>query len=649
MNKKILTSGGLIVGLVLFMAVNIFSNFTFHSLRLDMTENNLYTLSQGSKNILKNLKEPISLRFYFSQKLMSEIPGLAGYAGRVKEMLEEYERAAAGQLNLTIIEPEPFSEEEDRAVADGLKGVPVANNTATFYFGLVATNSTDKEEVIPFLSPDRGEFLEYDLTKLVYQLSTIKQKVIGVLTTLPVMGEGPGFPGQEKAGPWVVMEQLKEIFELKNIETNVAKIPDDISVLMLIHPKNFSDTTLYAIDQYVLGGGHIVVFMDGYAEADEPDPMAGNPMAGMQMPKNSEMSRILKVWGVELTQNYVAGDRSIGKKVQINQGGRPVIVDYPIWMELGPKQFTGNDIITAKLGNIIMASPGILNKTQDSSMTFTPIIQTSDKAMKISTSQLGMLSDPQSLVRDYKPEGKLTLAARISGKLKTAFPEGMPSASAENNNEQAAPNKALKLIAANQLKESKEPVSILIVADTDVLQDRFWVQIQNLFGSQLAIPIAANNSFVINTLEHAMGNSDLISVPNRSNFSRPFTRIKDLQQDTVKQFMDTEKRLRGKLAETEQKIQQLQMRKDNQNSLILSDDQKKEIATFRQEKIKIRKELRQLQHELNKNIEGIDTTIKFINIGLIPLLIVVGVIATLILQSRKTKPEPQPKMAQGST
>lgn len=649
MNKKILTSGGLILGLVLFMSVNIFSNFTFHSLRLDMTENNLYTLSQGSKNILKNLKEPINLRFYFSQKLMSEIPGLAGYAGRVKEMLEEYERTAAGNLKLTIIEPEPFSEEEDRAVADGLKGVPVANNTATFYFGLVATNSTDKEEVIPFLSPDRGEFLEYDLTKLVYQLSTIKQKTIGVLSTLPVMGEGPAFPGQENTGPWVVMEQLKEIFELKNIATNVVKIPDDISVLMLIHPKNLSDTTLYAIDQYVLGGGHIVVFLDAYAEADAPDPRAGNPMAAMQMPKNSEMSKILKAWGVELTQNYVAGDRSIGKKVQINQGGRPVIVDYPVWMELGPKQYVGNDIITAKLGNIIMASPGILTKTQDSSTTFTPILQTSDKAMKINTSQLGMLSDPQSLVRDYKPEGQLTLAARISGKLKTAFPEGMPNATAENNNEQTPENKEPTLIAANQLKESKEPASILIVADTDVLQDRFWVQIQNLFGSQLAIPIAANNSFVINTLEHAMGNSDLISVPNRSNFSRPFTRIKDLQQDTVKQFMDTEKRLRGKLAETEQKIQQLQMRKDNQNSLILSDDQKKEIAAFRQEKIKIRKELRQLQHELNKNIEGIDATIKFINIGLIPLLIIMGIITLLILQSRRTKSGSQPKMAHGST
>lgn len=607
LNKNLLTTGGLLMLVVLFLLVNIVSNAIFSSARLDLTSNGLYSLSDGTHNILSNLSEPVTLRFYLSQNEVANLPGIAGYANRVKDLLHEYKRASKGFVVLDIINPEPFSEAEDQAVAYGLQGVPINNATTTFYFGLVGTDSTDKQETIAFFAPDRSEFLEYDLTKLIYQLSNTKQTKIGVMSSLPIMGGAPSFPGQAQSNSLVIIDQIKQLFTLTSLETSVDKIPDDISLLMIVHPKGLGEQTLYAIDQYILGGGRLLAFIDPYAEADNPNANSG--FAGMNAPRNSDLGPLLDSWGITMEAGKTAGDISLAKKVQFPRGQTPVIVDYPVWMDLKEANYNNTEVITAKLGNITLATPGILKAKEKASTKFTPLLQTSEKAMAISTASLGMFADPTTLIRNYRTEGKFTLAGRVTGKIISAFPNGKPGGTGDKS---------------KHLAESKESINIILVADTDLLQDRFWVQVQNFIGQRMAIPTAANNSFVVNALDNLTGSNDLINVRNRGNFSRPFTKVKALQQEAEKEFLQKEQVLRQRLTQLEQKIRDLQTKKQDRSSLILSDAQRDEILKFQSEKITLRKELRSVQHELNKNIESLEATMKGMNIFLVPLLVALG-------------------------
>jgi ABC-type uncharacterized transport system involved in gliding motility auxiliary subunit len=608
MNKKILTTSGLLMAVALLLAVNIISDITLKSARLDLTEQQLYTLSDGTRNILKNLEEPITLRFFLSQKLATRLPGINNYTVRVRELLEEYQRAAGDKLKLKLIDPEPFSEAEDSAVGYGLQGIPVDTNKTVFYFGLAGTNSVDDEEVIPFFSPNREEFLEYDLTKLIYQLANPKQKVVGIMTTLPVLGERASPFQQNAAQSWMIVEHIRQLFDVRNISTDVETIPDDISVLMLIHPKKLSDVTLYAIDQFVLKGGRAIIFADPYSEAYQPPTDPNNPLAALQAPRNSELTKLFDAWGIELVPNKVVGDLHVAQKVQMRKGARAIVVNYPVWMALNDERyFNKKDIITAKLGNIRVATPGALVEKGDVETDIIPLIESGNEAMQIGVEKLSFFAGAENLVRDFKAEGKFTLAARITGKVKTAFPDGKPTDDEDDQTE--------------HLTESAEPINLIVVADTDILEDKFWVRVQNIFGQRLAIPHAANATFVSNALDNLSGSNDLISVRNRGTFARPFTRVEAIQQEAEQRFREKEKELEARLEETEQKIRNLQNQKQDGNELMLSVEQQQEIVRFRQEKVKIRKELRNVQHALQKDIERLETQMKFINIGLMPLLI----------------------------
>ncbi len=617
MNQKMLTTGGLLIAIALLLAVNIISKDVFKSARLDLTENQLYTLSEGTENILKALEEPITLRFFMSQKVATNLPGVSSYTVRVRELLEEYQRTAGDMLKLMVIDPEPFSEAEDQAEGYGLQGVPVDNSNTTLYFGLAGTSSTDDEEVIAFFSPNREEFLEYDLTKLVYQLANPKQKVVGIMSTLPVQGDRTSPFQRNAAQPWMIVEHIRQLFKVRTVETDVEEIPADIDVLMLIHPKDFSDATLYAIDQFVLKGGRAIVFADPYSEAYQPPSNPQNPLAAMQAPRNSELSKLFDAWGIELVPNKVVGDLRTAQQVQVQvrKGSRAAVVTYPVWMDLDGKQyFNKESIITGKLGNMMLATPGALVEKGDVETEIMPLIESGNKAMQIETSKLGFFGDPEDLVRQFKPEGKFTIAARVTGKVKSAFPEGNPAEDDEYSEDTETDSKHLK----------EGLISVIVVADTDLLEDKFWVRTQNLFGQRLAIPHAANATFVSNALDNLSGSNDLISVRSRGSSARPFTKVEDIQREAEQRFREKETELRTRLQETDQKIRDLQRQKKDGNELMLNVEQRQEITSFREEKIKIRKALRDVQHELQKNIERLETQMKFINIGLMPLLIGFG-------------------------
>ena len=624
MNQKLLTTGSAAMAIALLLAVNIISDTLLKTARLDLTENQLYTLSEGSKNILKTLEEPITLHFYLSQTLATSLPGVSSYTIRVRELLEEYQRVAAGKINLKVIDPEPFSEEEDSAESYGLQGIPVDNNT--FYFGLAGTSSTDGEEIIPFLSPNRAEFLEYDLTKLIFQLANPDQKVVGIMSTLPIQGDMSSPFQQAQVRPWAIVDHISQLFQVEKVSTEVETIPDDIDVLMLVHPKDLSDATLYAIDQFVLKGGRAIVFADPYSEAYKPPSDPKNPFAAMQAPRNSELTKLFDAWGIELVQSKVVGSLRTAQKVQVRKGSRTSVVTYPVWMDLDDEQyFNKEDITTGKLGNIALATVGALVKKGDVGTEIIPLIESGDKAMQIDIAKLGFLAEPENLVREFKPEGKFTLAARVTGIVPTAFPDGMPDGSDATENE----------TDSKHITESAEAINIIVVADTDILEDKFWVRVQNIFGQRIALPHAANATFVSNALDNLSGSNDLISVRNRGGFVRPFTLVEEIQQEAEQHYREKEKELLARLQETDQKIRNMQNQKQKGNEFMLNIKQQQEVANFRAEKIKIRKELRNVQHELQKNIASLETQMKFINIGLMPLLIGIGGITLGILNRRR--------------
>ncbi len=635
MSKNMLTGAGLGIAVLLFFAVNVFSNVALKSARLDLTEQQLYTLSEGTKKILESLEEPLTLRFYYSKKLATSLPGLNSYGQRVQELLEEFEQRAQGNLTLHVVDPEPFSEEEDRAVGYGLQGVPLDSNNTQFYFGLAGASSTDETETIPFFQLEREEFLEYDLAKLVYQLANPKQKVVGLINSLPMDG-GPTNPFMQGRGgqPWLIMDQIRQLFTVRNLEKEATSIPEEVDVLMIVHPKQLSDPTLYAIDQFVLRGGRALVFVDPHSEADGGGGNPMNPMGG-QAPKNSDLKKLFEAWGIQLVPGKVVGDLPVAKKVNFRKQSRMMVADYPIWIDLPPSYLNNEDIVTAQLSNLTMASAGAIQKKEGSETTVVPLVETDDKAMLIDAFRIQFMPDVESLLKGYLPANeKFTLAARVTGTVKSAFPNGKPLVKEEDADTDGASNDPSE---TPHLAESVEPINVIVVADTDMLQDRFWVQVQSFLGQRFGIPNAANGSFVTNALDNLTGSNDLISIRNRGSFSRPFTLVKAIQQEAEQQYRQKEQLLQERLRSTERKIQKLQSDKQDKTALILSPEQQKEIERFRQELLSTRKELRSVQHELQKNIEGLEGTLKFVNIGLMPLVIAVGGVFFGLGRARRQK------------
>ena len=623
--NKLLSTTGLLIVAGLLLSINLFSGQVFKSSRLDLTDNQLYTLSDGTKNILSKIDEPVTLRLFFSEKFFTGLPGVMTYGQRVRDLLEEYVSLSGGKLKLIIADPEPFSEIEDQAVQYGLQGVPVDATGNQAYFGLAGTNATDDEEVIAFFQPDKEESLEYDVTRLVYKLANPKQRVVGLISNLPMEGAPQMNPFAPQAGggqAWYILKQLKQSFEVKSLESSIEAIPNDIDVLMVVHPKALSEKTLFAIDQFVLGGGRLMAFVDPFSEVDQPVGDPQNPMAAMQAPRNSSLDPLFKAWGVELIAGKVVGDRLNAQRVQAQTGRRVQAVDYVAWLSLAGENFNDADFITRDLEKVGMATAGYLKKSDGSDTEFSALIESSSEAMAINSMQFQFGANPANLLRQYSPGGeKLILAGRVTGKVKSAYPDGVKDADA----------------IKDVLAESSDAVNIIIVADTDMLEDKHWVRVQNFFGNQIAMPLANNDVFILNAIENLSGSNDLISLRSRSKSARPFSKVEELKREAEKRFQDQEKELQEKLQQAEQKLAELQRKQDGASSMILTAEQKQEIAKFRQEQLDTRKALRNVQHELVKSIESLGTTLKVINIGLMPLIVIVFAIFVAMRRASRLK------------
>ena len=640
MGGRTYTIGGIVLAVAAFLALNMFANQALTRFRLDLTEQQLFTLSEGTRNIVRAIDEPVTLRLYVSRSLASRLPSISGYVARVRDLLQEYEYAADGKIILTVIDPEPFSEEEDRAVAYGLSGLPLLDGESTFYFGLVGTNTLDDQEVIPRFTPDREEFLEYDLTKMIHTLAQAERPVIGLLSGLPLDGQSQqammmGRPPQ----PWLILERMEELFEVRHLSPlSLERVEEDVDVLMLVHPKGLSDTVRYAIDQFVLGGGHTLVFVDPNAEADMNPTVPGLP----PLPGKSELEDLLAAWGLELDTTRTVGDMQIGADVQAQMGDRVATIRYPMWMNVPSPLLNREDVVTAELGNLTFGTAGALVTVPDAGLTVSPLAMTTPSgAGLVETEMVGPMADIERLVREFRPDGaSYVLAARIGGKAASAFPDGppLPDPADEGTGEGRDPGEGegagAEAGAESGSEGSETPgepvpdhldegdIHVIVVGDTDFLQDQFWVQRQNIFGQSIPIPISANGSFVINALDNLTGSGDLIGIRSRGRFLRPFTVVNELRQDAELRFREKEKELLQRLEETEARLSEL--RTGEGDEIVLTEDQRNAIIEFTEERVRIRRELRDVRHSLRKDIETLETSLKFINIGLVPIVIGIG-------------------------
>jgi len=632
MNKRSTLGGGTLLALaLLFIGLTVLFNYALRGWRLDLTQNRLYTTAPGTDRVLANIKEPINLYFFFSEKAATAIPDLNTYGVRVREFLQELVSRSNGKLHLYVIDPQPFSEEEDRASELGVRGVPLGGAGGQFYFGLAGTNSTDGRAAIEFFDPKKEQFLEYDVVKLVYQLANPKKPVVAWLSSLPMTGGFDPHTGQMRE-PWMVYSDAQQLFDLRPLDQNASRIDPEVNVLVLVHPKELSPAAQFAIDQYALRGGHILAFVDPLAEADTAGAEPGNPMASMGADKSSHLTPLLTAWGVKFNPDEVVADRGHALSVTLRQGEQPVLHLGILGLDKG--SFTTGDVVTAGLSSVNVATAGYLEPAtgaqacqpvKGGNPCFEPLLQSSPDAQPLPVARFRMLFDPATLLDGFKPTGRrYVIGARVSGNVHSAFPGGAPA--------------GVTLPAGQTaLKQSAKPLNLVVFADTDMLTDFMWVREQNFFGQRMTQAWASNGDLVDNALDNLAGSADLISVRGRATFQRPFDRVDRLRRAADERLHAKEQELEAQLRDTETKLTSLQSKKDNGSALILTPEQEQEIEHFQTEKLRIRKELRAVRAGLNEDIERLGTTLKILNIVVVPFAF--AAVALLVwLMRRQRRP-----------
>lgn len=592
MSNKISTPLLIILLGGLFFVLVLLNNLVLSSVRLDLTENQVYSLSDGSKQIISEIDEPINLYFFFSDKASKNMTSLRNYANRVESLLTEYSKVANGKLNLQIIDPEAFSEAEDQANQFGLTAATLGAAGDAIYLGLAATNAFDDQQVIAFFDPQQESFLEYEISKLIHQLSDPKPVNVSLLTNLPVGGGQNPMTGRFDPA-WTFSSQLEQLYQVEKIDSTASALPDNTDVLVIVHPKNLNDELLFAIDQFAMSGGKILAFVDPHNESDQMAMMAGGGA------NSSDLGPLLAAWGIDYDAQKVLLDAKAGLDIRTQTGG---VARHFGFVGLNAEQLDRDDITTANLEIINGASFGAISLNAESKGQWLPLMTSTENADMVDATAYAAVRDPEAFAGMYESENRqFVLAARLSGSAGSAYetiPEGINS---------------------EDLLSSTASLNVILVADTDLLSDRFWVQQTNFFGQTIVTPFANNGDFLTNAVENFGGSDALISVRSRGTFARPFTRVEDLTVKAEEKFREQEQLLQLQLDETESQLAQLQNQQVEGGALVLSPEQQSAVDDFMQKKIEIRKALRDVRHQLDKDIEQLGNWLKFINIAIAPL------------------------------
>jgi len=602
------SAGGVIALLAVLIAVNFISGA--FNLRADLTEGDVYTLSPGTRAILAKLEAPVKLRYYYSQGSEAVPVGLKTFAKRVEDLLNEYRAAAGGRIVIEKFNPEPDSDAEDSAQLDGVES-QLTNAGEKFYLGL-AVSFLDQKAAIPVLAPDRERLLEYDITRAITQVAATRKPVVGVMSALPVLGRSLSpLTKQQPSDPWVVISELKRVFDVREVKLDAKKIEDEIKVLLVIHPRNITDETEYAIDQFVLRGGKLIAFVDPYAYFDQ-QPDLQNPFGGSQAGQ-STLYNLFKAWGVDVDMGKVIADLTFAS------GAGPRLL--PTLLSLTPQALNPDDVVTSQVGTLLIPFGGAFKGKPAEGLTQTVLAHSSKNAMPVDLIIATLSGEPST--RGFQPEGKeLPLAIRLTGKFSTAFPEGrpkpfaMPAKDGKKAGEKKAEDKP-----EPQLKASAQENSVVLVADVDLLSDGAAVEIQEVFGQRVAIPRNGNLALALGLVEQFSGDSALISLRSRASFSRPLTVIREMEARAQEQYLGKIKELEDSLNATQEKLQALQKTKGGAAATVLTPEQQAELENFRKKAVEIRRDLKELRKNLRVETDWLEFWTKVVNIGLVPLAV----------------------------
>ncbi len=654
MSKKFLFSPTGLAAIAVALVISVAVISVFPSLRIDLTEDQLYTLSDGSRNIVTNLDQPIELMFFYSESGTEDQPQIRAYGTRVQELLQEIVIASEGSLNLNVIDPEPFSEDEDLARQYGIQAVPVSQGGEEIYFGLAVTPDIAPEDVnplippaietMPLVRPDQEQFLEYEFMKMITTVANPDRTVVGLITELSIDG---GFDPQsgQVTPPWFVMEFIRQLYEVQRIPVSATEIDEEVDILMVVHPQDLSEQLLYAIDQHVMRGGETLVFLDPNADSMVSlSPQGALIPAGM----SSDLPGLLESWGIEYANDRVLTDNELALRVRMSQTERPI----PHLGMLGVQRqyLTRHDIITSQLETINLSSTGVISQAENARTTFEPLIVSSSDTMLMDRVLLESVTDPSALFDEFESTNEShTIAARVTGMINSAFPNGRPmveeeepetgteaeeaeegaEAAADMSNNPAEPaeepaaEESVVEEAAEHIASSNGSVNIVIYADSDMLMDRLWVQVAQFLGQRIPQPFANNGDLLINTLDNLSGGADLVSIRSRGTYSRPFTRVVDLQRQADDRLRIEEAELLDRLAETEESLAQLSQDGEGNPIGQITPEIQAEIDRFNEELLDTRRRLRDVQFQLTEDIDRLGSYLKAINTALIPILLTV--------------------------
>jgi ABC-type uncharacterized transport system involved in gliding motility auxiliary subunit len=625
---------GVIAVAAIVIGINMFADARLANVHVDLTQGKIYTLSSGTRQILRGLKEPITLRLFYSRRLGSAVPVYGSYADHVREELEQYAALSNGKIRLEFYDPEPFSDTEDRAMSYGLQGVPLDQGGTQVYFGLAASNLEDDERTIAFFQPERERFLEYDITKLVYELSNPKRPVVAVMSSLQLDGDPrlammsqgrPGGAGQ----PYASTMLLRQTNTVRMIGTDVQMIDPDVQVLLLADAQNLPDDTLYAIDQFVMRGGRLMVMVDPWSEA-----MAATPSPTGMPPENtgSNLKKLFDAWGIEFDPTKVVGDLTGAWRVRASSDERVSAVNYVAWFNIRDG-INHDDPATADLQEVTVASAGAIAKAPNASIDFTPLLTTSTRDGLIPVDQVKM-PDPAKILADFKPDGQpRVIAARIHGVLKSAFTEPPPPPKDQKRPDNFPAYKA----------QTDGPANLVVVGDSDILADRFWVHVQDFFGQQTAIPFSDNGPFVANLIGTLAGGDALIGLRSRGDTSRPFVLVNQMQSEAEAKFRQTQQTLQKHLDDTEQQLRTLRQgpggdQNQQTTQAVITPEQRAAIDAARKDIVDTRQQLRVVQYNLNRDISRLETELRVFNIVLVPaVLAVLAIVLGLLRRKRRAR------------
>ena len=593
----------LLLLLVCLIAINAIA---YHvPLRIDATIEKLYTISEGSKKILTELEDPVRVKFYFSFHNEQLPPSLKTYAQRVVELLGEYQTISSGKMTLEVFDPKPDTEEEEWAIRYGMEAPKLPNGDSIF-FGATFLQ-VDQEITIPFFDPRRQEFLEYDITLAIHRVTEVELPKIAIWSDLPITGD-PQLMMQRQGGePWALSEEIEKLFDVEFLQSSSGSVPDDIDLLMLLHPKNLSDQQLYQIDQYVLKGGNIFIALDPNARVEAA--------SGGQPPQSfaSDLPRLLESWGVRYDSNQVVGDLQLATSVNSRNG----VLRFPPWISIGVNQLDRQHPITSQLEQLLFAEAGNLSPSDNATSTFEALIKTSPNSGTIDAFKL-RFGSPEQIARDIKVDGQQrTLLAQIQGTFQSAFPEGPPEGVRDES----------------FIKKSEASRTILLASDVDWMTDGFSIQRLNLLGQSIVQPTNDNLNLALNIIEYLSGNDALREIRSRGQFQRPFTRVLALQQEAQMKYQQEENQLQASLDKVQSELNNLlQGVQKGEKEILLPKEVQDQIASFREQERQTRRELREVRKILRQDIEELGHNLLLANLLIVPGF--VGILGFLIYRRR---------------